>query len=774
MRVRDGLFKLIGLCLVAGVLVAGLLFPAAGGAGILSNQMSSTVDDLSADLTSNQSPLVTRVLDKDGNQVASLYDQYRLPAAPEQISQNMKAAMVAVEDRRFFDHGGVDLKGTLRAAINDVGGGSTQGASSITQQYVKNFLVNVVHRNNKAEQLRDQEANIARKLREARISMQLEQRMSKDQILAGYLNVVTFSSNVYGVGAAAKTFFDTTPDKLTIPQSALLAGMVNNPIVLDPWKNPDKALQRRNFVLDKMAESKAITTQQAQDLKKEELGIVPERKLPSPSCVGAPDYAGFFCDYVKQYLEENGFTKDQIESGGYTIKTSLDPKMSKAARDSVKKSVPPGSPNVTNSFAVVGSGPQAHQVQAMVANRTYGTDADEGGRSYNVVSDPSVTFGGGSTFKIFTSAAALENGDAGLNTVLPNPKSVSVKRAGAPRFEQPQHTSNLNGTGATISLRSALEKSPNTAFFLLENKVGLSKVLQMAQRLGLRHTMQSNTIGNPPITDPDDQRSKDDRLNQPQSKFYQTKLSFTLGVSAVSPLEMSNVMSTINSGGTWCPPNPVLSITDRDGKPVPVPSKPCEQVISPDVAKALAQGMSEDTIGGTSAAAARAANWNRPDFAKTGTTNSNESVAFTAGVDNYGVASMVYSDGSNPAPLCGGKPIVAGCSGGDKGGAFGGSAAGPPYFDAFNAILGDKKVKPVPQAPDSMLTSGGRAPLVPYVLDQDADSAKEALRKAGYGNVVVKKTTGKAKQGTVIAETPQGNVVQGQQITLYTSDGKQR
>lgn len=753
--------------------MAGILFPAVGGLGILSNQGSDAVNEISAQLSASKPPLVTRVLDKDGNQIATLYDQYRLPAARDQISQNMKAAMVAVEDKRFYEHGPVDMKGTMRAAINDVGGGSTQGASSITQQYVKNFLINVVHRDNKVEQQRDQEASIARKLREARTSMQVSQRMSKDEILAGYLNTVAFGKNVYGVGAAAKVFFGTTPDKLTVAQSALLAGMVNNPIVLSPWNNPKKALDRRNTVIDRMVSNDALSKQHGETAKREPLGVQPERKVPSSSCVGAKEHAGFFCEYVQQYLEQHGFSQKQIGSGGYTIKTSLDPKLSKAARKSILKHVPADADKVTNSFAVTGSGKDAHRVRAMVSNRTYGYDADEGGRGYNVVANPTVTFGGGSTFKIFTTAAALERGKAGLSTVLPNPKSVSVKRKGAPKYEQPQHTSNLSGTGSSISLRTALEKSPNTAFFLLANKVGIHNVLKMARRLGLRHTLQSNSVGSAPNHDPKDKRSKLAAYNQPQSKYYQTRLSFTLGVSAVSPLEMSNVLATIRSNGKWCPPNPIESITDRDGKPVKVPSGSCEQVISPDVAKALQDGMSNDTTSGTSAQAAHKANFSLRDFAKTGTTNTNESVSFTAGIAHYGVASMVYSDGSSPQPICGGSPVATspGC-GGEHGGAFGGSVAAPPYFEAFNHILGGKKIRPPEQAPSNMDSSGQRGAVVPSVLGAHADSARETLHKAGYKHVHVQHVKATSKKGTVIGQTPQGNVAKKQRITLSVSTGK--
>src|ERR1700743_2059390 len=250
--------------------------PVAIGLGEGSNQLSDSVDSISSDLTNAEFPLVTTVTDRDGNPIAYLFDQYRLPVSFNQISPNMTNAVIAIEDKRFYQHAGIDVKGALRAAVSNSSGGSTQGASTITQQYVKNFLINVVDRNNKTAQAEDQAQTVVRKLREAKMAMTLDQECSKNNILTGYLNVVQFGHTgigPYGVGAAAAAFFGTTPDKLTVPQSALLAGMVNNPVFYDPYHHPQQALARRNLVIDKMVENRALTPAAAAVAKKAPLGV---------------------------------------------------------------------------------------------------------------------------------------------------------------------------------------------------------------------------------------------------------------------------------------------------------------------------------------------------------------------------------------------------------------------------------------------------------------------------------------------------------------------
>ncbi|MBO0840863.1 MAG: penicillin-binding protein, partial [Sciscionella sp.] len=394
----------------------------------------------------------------------------------------------------------------------------------------------------------------------------------------------------------------------------------------------------------------------------------------------------------------------------------------------------------------------------------FGGDASQGQTEYNLVSGVSNPFGGGSSFKIFTSAAALEQGAAGLDTQLPNPSSQCIQPPITNSSTPPYCPTNLGSYPDPISLRTALATSPNVAFVNLEKQAGLPNVLNMAYRLGLRHTMTSNQHGHDP-----EPASNDPFVNQPQIQAFHNDLGFTLGSSQVSPLEMANVVATLKSGGMWCPPNPIMSITDRNGKPVPVHALPCEQVVSPQVANALLDGMSQDTVSGTSAQAAKAAGWSRPDVGKTGTTQENKSVAFVGGVNNYAVASMVFADDAKPRPICPGHPVVGasyGCSH-----AFGGSVAAPPYFQAFNKILAGQPNQPVPGADPAFLQAHPHGDTVPFVMLQKTADAQQALKKAGYPSTVHTVPGSLDSKGTIIGETPMGNIKKGTTITLYASDG---
>ncbi|MET8995501.1 transglycosylase domain-containing protein [Amycolatopsis sp. NPDC004169] len=693
---RRGVVPFTGLCLLAGILVAGTVAPAAIGAGLLSNQVSDSVDAISAQLAAADPPLVTTVTDRDGTPIATLYAQYRLPVTAAGIATTMKAAIIAVEDRRFYTEGGVDMQGMLRAAVNDSTGGALQGASTITQQEVKNYLINVVDRNDPAAQQADREDSLARKLREAKMAVQLNATMSKDDILANYLNVVEFSGTVYGVGAAAKAYFGTTPDKLTVPQAALLAGMVNNPSVYNPYTHPDKALQRRNLVIDDMVTNGSIPASYAATAKATPLGVLPNGPVtPSGTCMGATPDAGFFCAYAESYLVHAGFTADRLATGGYTIKTTLDPRVSQVTKDAVDANVPTTQDGVANTFAVVQPGQDGHQVLAMVANRNYGTDPARGETSTDIVADASNEFGAGSSFKIFTSAAALVTGKAGLDTPLPNPDSQCFP---APDAHGSCYTVHNDGHYADpITLADGLATSPNVAFVGLESQVGMPAVLDMAAKLGLRTTLATNDAGRTP-----DPKSGNPQFSQPQSQYFRNLLSFTLGNSPVSPLEMANVSATLMSGGVWCPPNPILSVTDRNGNAVPVAQQACERVLPQGVADTLEAGLSKDTTSGTSAEAARAAGWSRPDIGKTGTTQLSESVAFVGGVDDYAVSSMVFADGPHPREICPGTPVHLGDCGH---GAFGGTVAAPPYFHAMSQLLAGVPDKPIPAADPAYLTA---------------------------------------------------------------------
>jgi membrane peptidoglycan carboxypeptidase len=766
--------RLAAACVVAGVLLAAVFAPVGVGAGVLSNQVTDAVGTIAASansgqLTAAQVPLVTTVLDRNGAPIASLFDQYRLPVAYSGIAKTMDAAIIAIEDRRFFSESGVDPRAVLRAAVNNSSGGNTQGASTITQQYVKNYLINVVDRADPAAQREDRADTVSRKIREAELALQLGHSVPKEQILAGYLNVVEFSGNVYGVAAAAQAYFGTTADKLTVAQAALLAGMVNNPNSYNPYTHPEQAVERRNTVIDAMASTGSLTTQVAATAKQSPLGVVAGGPAaPGSTCMAAAPDAGFFCDYVVSYLEQAGFTEDQLYTGGYTIKTTMDPTVSQVIKDAVDRNVPTNQEGVANTFAVVTPGSTAHDVLAMVANRNLGTDAAAGERSTNIVADASNVFGAGSSFKIFTTAAALEQGTVGFNSDLPNPGSDCFTPPNNNRYTHCYPVSNDGNYADPISLPDALATSPNVAFVGLEARTGMPAVVQMAQRLGLRHTLATNDAGGTPITDPADPLSRNPQYNQPQSQYFQGLLSFTLGVTPVSPLEMANVSATILSGGVWCPPNPIQSVTDRNGKPVAVAQQPCEQVVSPGLANTLAAGLSKDTTAGTSAAAAGAAGWHRPDIGKTGTTNESESVAFVGGVDGYAAASMVYADGAHPQEVCPGRPVHLGNCGH---GAFGGTVAAPPYFAAFNQLLAGHPDVPVAGPDPAYQDEGDRLPVVPYVVGQGGTAGAQAVKTAGYPVTTTPIPSG-LPQGQVIGESPQGNVAAGTPVTVWTSAGR--
>jgi membrane peptidoglycan carboxypeptidase len=434
----------------------------------------------------------------------------------------------------------------------------------------------------------------------------------------------------------------------------------------------------------------------------------------------------------------------------------------------VEHNVPATQDGVANTFALVKPQDGGHEVLAMVANRNLGTRADAGEVSTNIVANASNVFGAGSSFKIFTTAAALEQGTVGFNTDLSNPYSACFTPPLTNRYTHCYPVQN-DGTSYPnpISLQKALATSPNVAFVNIEQKTGMQAVLRMAQRLGLRNTLQTNVAGGVPITDPGDPLARDPRYNEPQSDYFRNLLSFTLGVSPVSTLEMSNVAATLVDGGRWCPPSPVLSMTDRNGHPVALRQQPCEQVVSTGLANTLLAGLSQDTKDGTSAAAAKAAHWDHQDIGKTGTTNSSESVAFVGAVDGYAASSMLFADGRRPRELCPGPPVHLGDCGH---GAFGGTVAAPPYFQAMSQILGSQPDQPIPGPDPEYLEAGPHGPVAPYVVGQPTDAARQALSKANYPVTLSPQPSG-APPGQVVGQSPQGNVPSGTRITLYTSTG---
>ncbi|WP_433032715.1 penicillin-binding protein [Actinomycetospora sp. CA-053990] len=750
--------KLLAICLVAGVIVAGMTFPFAGAMGLISNDASDTVNATSSDLAAGQLPGVSTVTDNQGAPIAYLYEQNRTPVSLQQMSPAMRGAIVAIEDRRFYEHDGVDWTGTLRALVTNQTAGSTQqGASTLTQQYIKNYQLYVTAQT-ESERLEATEPTYARKLREVRVALQLERQLAsgrtkqeaKDEVLERYLNIVFLGNNSYGVAAAARTYFNTTPERLTVPQAALLAGMVQSTTQFDPTRHPQAATGRRNEVINQMLGQGMITQQQAQEAVAAPLGIVEPLATPPNGCIGAGN-AAFFCKYVVDYLGESGISAEQINRGGYTIRTTLDRNAMNLMQTALNDEVPPDQRNVADTMANIQPGRDKHRVVAMGANRVFGVDGDALQTSYGLPWEP-VNLGAGSVYKVFTAAAALEKG-LGINyqmDIPPDGYASPIYRDGS---GNPFPVRNASPAPPRLSMTDALATSPNTGFVKLMEYTGVPPVVDMAVRLGMRSLAEPGPDG----------------VSIADTVREQNQGSFTLGVTPTSVLELANSGATLASGGMYCPPTPIESVTDASGSPVPVSEQPCEQVVDPALADTLMSGLAkDDQPGGTSNAAATSQGWNRPMAGKTGTTQQNKSAAFLGFTQQYSGAVIVFDDSSSPRGLCdsGGDNPPFPC--GDPN-IFGGKTPALTWYKAMNPLFAPLPVAQLPPTSPRYL-QGGSNEQVPEVVGDQVDEATEELRDAGF-QVAQTQVGNRAPAGTVVGQNPRGSILPDQVVTLQVSNG---
>ncbi|MQA15912.1 MAG: penicillin-binding protein [Pseudonocardiaceae bacterium] len=682
-------------CVVAGILLAGLLLPVAGGFGAVVVQAGDAVDTSSASLAEGKVPLATTITDSRGAPIAYVYEQYRIPVEPDEIAETMKAAIVAIEDRRFFSHAGIDWQATGRAMLNNlVVNGSLfegQGGSTITMQYVKNYRLYAVA-DTDAERTAVVADTLARKIREARVAVRLEQRLSKQQILARYLNIVYFGNGAYGVSAAARTYFDSTPVALTISQAALLAGLVRSPSAFDPVEHPQAARDRRNVVIDAMVEVGSLTRAQAATAKAAPLGVQPPLTGLPDGCAAAADPAtGFFCQYTLDYLQEAGLSAGELRIGGYTIRTTLDRRAGEVANEAAEEHAPVDqTTGIANAVAIVAPGTEQHRVVALAANRDFGFDAESGQTAYPIPSTPA-PHGAGSIYKIFTAAAAMARG-LGIQHTIPVPDTFTTSEF--PNGGQPYTVSNAGEYPPSMTLQRALAVSPNTAFVALEARIGsVDPVVDMAYRLGMRDSLRVRDAQGRTIA---------------EAVKAEERGSFTLGPVPTSPLDLANVAATLMSGGVWCPPTPIESITDRHGEPVALDEAQCEQAVPTGLANTLAVGLSKDHTIGTAAAAADAAGWQRPMLGKTGTTQRHVSAGFVGATPQYAGAVMTWSDASPPRPICVTDPPQL-CS---EGTLFGATIPAQTWFDTMAPLHDGLPVAPLPPA-DPVYVTGPLWSMVP-------------------------------------------------------------
>lgn len=747
--------KLAVAVMLAGLIVAAAIFPIAGGGGYLT---ARTADDLamsSRSVIGGEAPEITTITDANGDPMAWLYDQRRTSVEEWEISRDMKNAIVSIEDRRFWDHSGVDWQGTLRAALANLTSGSVQqGASTIEQQLIKNHTL-LVEAETEAERRAATATDYGRKLREIRIAQDLEDEMTKEEVLTGYLNIVPFGNGAFGIENAARTYFDASAKDLNIPQSALLAGLVQQTSGLNPYTNPDGAMARRNDVLRAMADTGAITQAQANDAIATDLGVLPEPNRLPQGCIAAGD-RGFFCDYVIDYLATHGLDRTKLSRGGYTVKTTLDPVVQDNAQRGLREQASPTAGGVAEVMSIVEPGADSRRVLAMASSRVYGLDAEA---MQTVQPQPftPVGNGAGSIFKVFAATAAVEKG-MGIDTSLPVPRRYEASGLGdGGAAGCPPGLYCVENTGTfppSMTLREALAKSPNTPFVAMSEQVGVDGVVDMAVRLGMRsYTVPGSFDGESSVA----QYVSDNTLG-----------SFVLGPTPVDGLELSNVGATLASDGRWCEPNPIEEITDRDGNPVQIDRPDCEQAVDAGVAHAMAQALSADTVDGTAEDAARAYGWDGPVAAKTGTTESNQSAAFLGFTAGLAAAVYAYNDSPTVTELC--TSPLRQCGSGDL---YGGREPARTWFSAVSPIIEDHGGKTLPEMAPEYGAGTAKASLPPVEGMQEAD-ARKTLEDAGYKvDSVTASQTGRPR-GTVTGVRVPGLLLEGGTVTLEVSDGSRR
>ncbi|MGV1086640.1 MAG: transglycosylase/D,D-transpeptidase PonA2 [Mycobacterium sp.] len=756
---RPALARIALFCVLAGALVAALLFPVVGSLGAASNRASESVTQGSANIVDGDVPAVSTMVDATGAPIAWLYVQRRFEVPSDRIADTMKLAIVSIEDKRFAAHNGVDLQGTLTGLAGFLkGGGDGRGGSTIEQQYVKNFnlLVN-------ADSDEEREAAVAttptRKFREIRTALALDTALTKPEILTRYLNLVPFGNGAYGIQDAARTYFGVDAIALNWQQSAMLAGLVQSTSALNPYTNPQGALDRRNLVLDTMIENLPEHADELRAARETPLGVLPQPNSIAQGCIAAGDRA-FFCDYALEYLARAGISKQDVARNGYLIKTTLDPKVQVPVKQAINSVASPMLDGVASVMSVIRPGKDAHRVVAMGDNRGYGLKLDAG----QTVQPQPFTLGGdgaGSIFKIFTSAAALDMG-MGINALLDVPPTFQGKGLGDSNTPGcPAKTwcvKNAGGYRSPLSMTDALALSPNTAFAKLIQQVGVGRAVDMAVRLGLRSYAEPGTA-----------RAYEPKSDESLADYIKRENigSFTLGPFEVNPLELSNVAATLASGGTWCPPTPIEKIFDRHGKELNLPTAKCEQVVPEGLANTLSNALAKDTTMGTAAGAAGSVGWAWPMSGKTGTTESHRSSAFLGYTNQLAAASYVFDDSPKPGALCA-FPLRK-CGG--SGNLYGGTSPGQTWFLAMSPIA--TSFGPVALPPtDPRYVNGAPGVGVPNVVGLNFDAAKQRIKAAGF-QVADQPTpvNSTAVKGSIIGTTPTGAVLPGSIITINTSTG---
>ena len=743
-------FVFLLVSVLAGALSAGLALPFAGLVGVTTATAHDTVQYLPQDLKTAPLAEKTIIQDADGKTIATLYQQNRTPVTLKQISPVMLKAIVAIEDDRFYEHGAIDAKGTLRAMLrNQSSGGVQQGGSSITQQFVK---LNLINKARTPEEVKEATAETyERKIAELRYAIAVEKELTKNEILNGYLNLAFFGDRSYGVEAASMHYFGVHAAKLNLPQAAMLAGLVKNPTGYDPIDQPARAKARRDVVLRRMQELNIITAKEAADAIKTPV-IDPAKVRIAPSGCANSKYP-FFCEYVVSKLKDNaafGKTDEErenyIETAGLVIKTSLDQRIQAAAQASINAHSKAGDQAVA---AITMVEPGTGLVKAMAQSRSYGSKKGQTAYNYNVEKSYAGGFGGfqnGSTMKAFTIAAAIAKG-VPTTYRINSPQTISLggkefSTCSGPTSVDSYNPKNSTKTIADPSMVDAAKASTNTYFLQLSQQIGLCPIATIAAKLGMY----------------------DAQLLKPLKQV----VSFTLGSAGlITPLMLSNAYATFAARGIYCTPQIVTSVTViKTQKPIPTPGPGCHRVLSPGVADGVNYVLHQVMINGGTGAKL---NFGKSDLAgKTGTIDENQAVWFS-GYSSKLAAAAVVGDADPPASnlikqVFNGKKLKD---------ASGSGTAGPIWETAMQGALQGLPTTKFTKPDDKIIR--GNVKDLPYLKGMTPAEAGAKLLSMGFKVVMSHgdRVDSDAPAGTVAWTTPrqEDGAPAGSTVTLIISNG---
>lgn len=571
----------VGLSVLVGIVAAVTVLPALTAVGDASSAGVELLEENPAEFRQEALSEPSTFYASDGEtELAQFYAENREPVGIDDISQSMQDAIVSIEDERFYEHDGTDPQALGRAVVNNLTGSSTQGASTLTHQYVSLELLNADYLRDEDELVAGGTTTIADRFNEARLAADVEEEMSKEEILEGFLNLAFFGDRNYGVEAAAQYYWGVPASELDVQQSATLTGLVQNPNGFNPETNPEAAEDRRNTVLGTMLRNDYIT-QEEHDAAVEsdlDLDVTPE----ATGCIAAPD-APYFCDYVQRViLADDTFGPDRearerlLNRGGLEVTTTLDKDAQQAAQNEVLDAVPNADPSGAGS-ALVSVEPGGGEIRAMAQNTNYTPEEGDGNTELNFSVDAAYGggngFQGGSTLKPFVFAAWLGDGNSMTDTVDASKDqwdqgdewTASCQDGGSVQMPDEDGWSVNNAIEdmkREMTADFGLYWSINTATTAVAEEIDLCEITDVLSRVGYVQADNGKEIS---PADP----------------------SFVLGSEEVSPLTQASAFAALANDGEYCAPRALEEVTDAQGKEYDIPEANCEQAIDSDVVAEL-------------------------------------------------------------------------------------------------------------------------------------------------------------------------------------------